>query len=713
MTSLVVLLLWLINTTHCIDVQNSHSVSKWWYQCLIHDSTYPLIYTITNVQVRSYHTLEYVSCNYENWPPYPWTCETDGANSLVPPLTVKLINSLGQILIIEDIITDFFGSTRFNSTSTFIDPPTTTPTTTTPTTPQPTPMPNTDPTPSPLTLSPTLSTLTPTNTPTTTTTTTTTTVMPDTPFLGSELQFPYFVGYINKVLCNIGDDVSCLSSIGLPGYSIGVAHQYNVLNFGSYIISNQTGINVLEFWFNPRQYLSGETIVSLTGDWSASNTEIRIILHNIYARYDIKILLSTFGEEDDDIIRDNWISTTMSRYTIATKLANIVRNYWFDGININFNTEQSIYFDDVASGEIDLIILTESINSALNRNSANPYFIITHTASSLLFEKSNQYPMGGFLMLHEYCSHLIKWYNIKYYDSNTITYNSFDTIFKTYNTSLDYLLLGTNKQNIAINSGQIVITKSASKSDINGYIPAITFANIISRAVSRGYPYWGTGFMIFDFLTDEQNNFDYSLTLIPSFNPTSAPTLPSPEPTRSIAIYPTVPKYSPDDNTFDLLNLNSYQWGEWFFLCTMLIILCCCCVGVGCCYHRYKVRDRILTDDQIQDLEDDMNKTAISDSWRRLSKLLVRTDSIDNNKIKHNPMAMNEEQATRALGQSIYKENIQLAETTDELAETTDEIELQKGEMLDDIPEMVGQSLENKVDILNTKLDNNMSFTND
>ncbi len=77
MTSTLVLLLCLIDTIHCIDVQNSHSVSQWWYQCIIHDSTSPLIYTITQMEVRSYQTLEYISCSHADWPPYPWTCERD------------------------------------------------------------------------------------------------------------------------------------------------------------------------------------------------------------------------------------------------------------------------------------------------------------------------------------------------------------------------------------------------------------------------------------------------------------------------------------------------------------------------------------------------------------------------------------------------------------------------------------------------------------
>merc|ERR1712187_343025 len=75
---------------------------------------------------------------------------------------------------------------------------------------------------------------------------------------------------------------------------------------------------------------------------------------------------------------------------------------------------------------------------------------------------------------------------------------------------------------------------------------------------------------------------------------------------------------------------NSWGWGEWFFFLTMLAVLAMSCVAIGCFVHRYNVKDRILTDEQIKDIEDEMNKTMITDStWRRVSKLLVRSDTID------------------------------------------------------------------------------------
>eukprot|EP00483_Globobulimina_turgida_P000588 UN00588 len=127
----------------------------------------------------------------------------------------------------------------------------------------------------------------------------------------------------------------------------------------------------------------------------------------------------------------------------------------------------------------------------------------------------------------------------------------------------------------------------------------------------------------------------------------------------------------------------------------MWIILCCCCVGVGCFYHRYQVNDRILTDDQIKDLENDMNKTAISDSWRRLSKLLVRTASV----VNHKPMEMNEQQAQRVLGKSICtnlkddnQENVELTQPVDNV--------LEKDQKNEAIQQLVGQSFDATTNIV-------------
>jgi len=85
-------------------------------------------------------------------------------------------------------------------------------------------------------------------------------------------------------------------------------------------------------------------------------------------------------------------------------------------------------------------------------------------------------------------------------------------------------MLADNGRSIVVDGSQIVIARGAAASNVNGYLPAATFANLVEQAVTRSFPYWQTGFMVYDFATDEEEKFDYSLTVIPAFHPTPQPT---------------------------------------------------------------------------------------------------------------------------------------------------------------------------------------------
>ena len=65
---------------------------------------------------------------------------------------------------------------------------------------------------------------------------------------------------------------------------------------------------------------------------------------------------------------------------------------------------------------------------------------------------------------------------------------------------MDKLILGENGRNISISANQIVIARGADIQDVDGYLPAATFANIIEEAVTRESPQWDTGYIIFLFV---------------------------------------------------------------------------------------------------------------------------------------------------------------------------------------------------------------------
>ena len=88
--------------------------------------------------------------------------------------------------------------------------------------------------------------------------------------------------------------------------------------------------------------------------------------------------------------------------------------------------------------------------------------------------------------------------------------------------------------------------------------------------------------------------------------------------------------YTTDEEP-DLLNLNTYGWAEWTVFTTALLIFGCCCFGIGICYHKWRMRNHILTDDDIEDRgDDDDNKIRFRATFRRFTQMLSPRAANDN-----------------------------------------------------------------------------------
>ena len=94
-------------------------------------------------------------------------------------------------------------------------------------------------------------------------------------------------------------------------------------------------------------------------------------------------------------------------------------------------------------------------------------------------------------------------------------------------------------------------------------------AEIVDEAVQRDVPYWNTGVMAYDFESDEGEQFEYSLEVIAAFSPSPSPTTSTSAPSNGR--FPSVKEA--EDERFDLLNMRSYGWAEWFFAVMMVLVL--------------------------------------------------------------------------------------------------------------------------------------------
>ena len=117
----------------------------------------------------------------------------------------------------------------------------------------------------------------------------------------------------------------------------------------------------------------------------------------------------------------------------------------------------------------------------------------------------------------------------------------------------------------------------------------------------------------------------------------------------------------------DLLNLNTYGWAEWTVFTTMLSIFGGCCFLIGICYHKWRMKNHILTDDDIEDRadDDDDNKIRFRATFAKFTAMLTpRSTSKTSTKgggksflfsptLKAKPETWNKDQINRHLGQSV------------------------------------------------------------
>ena len=132
-------------------------------------------------------------------------------------------------------------------------------------------------------------------------------------------------------------------------------------------------------------------------------------------------MLSVFGGTSHpmDVFPE---STLTSPGGLVEKIATIVLEQDYDGVDIDF--EQTSYFEPgtAASAESWLCTLTDGLRSELGSS-----YIITHAPQApylgASWEGTPNYPNGAYLQVEASCGDNIDWYNVQFYNQQSTTYN--------------------------------------------------------------------------------------------------------------------------------------------------------------------------------------------------------------------------------------------------------------------------------------------------
>eukprot|EP01084_Bolivina_argentea_P259585 438050_1 len=309
------------------------------------------------------------------------------------------------------------------------------------------------------------------------------------PLVVGSTSTPRFVSYIDKIE-GWWPDSDILKALGVPGYT--AQYAYNVLNL-AFLQSSVQPADALDPWVDPTKFFSLVTMQNITGSATPTDDEFRTSLKQLYHGENVKVIVSCFGAGD-------YPTKTADPVTLGKQIGEFVIKYQFDGVDIDWEDSPAFESGD-GTGEYWLANLTSSMRSTLGSK-----YIITHAPQAPYFMGTATYKAGGYLYVQDKVGSQIDWYNIQFYNQGSTTYNSYSNMFQSSvgwssNSAVYQMINANNPEQISIPANKIVVGKH-SLGDGSDFVDGNTLKNIFNQALATNSPVWNTGFMCWQFYTE-------------------------------------------------------------------------------------------------------------------------------------------------------------------------------------------------------------------
>jgi len=256
--------------------------------------------------------------------------------------------------------------------------------------------------------------------------------------------------------------------------------------------SQLTGYNVIiaAFWFStnkPAYKLAEFTSLPLsTRQW---------ILNDYHSR-NISFLVSAFG------YGDNPTSDNKDPVKVADDLANFVKQYQFDGVDIDWEDFNALAVGaNAASGKAEAWL--SSFTRELRKQLPQGKYLISHAPVAPWFTmNTTRYPRGAYKAVHAEVGDLIDFYNVQFYNQGS-DYTTCPSLLTRsvsgtfHNTSVFEI---ADPKNAGVDLNKIVIGKPAIPADAtNGFLNLTTLSTCLSQAKAKS---WKGGAFLWEYHPD-------------------------------------------------------------------------------------------------------------------------------------------------------------------------------------------------------------------
>ncbi|EIW77021.1 glycoside hydrolase family 18 protein [Coniophora puteana RWD-64-598 SS2] len=245
---------------------------------------------------------------------------------------------------------------------------------------------------------------------------------------------------------------------------------------GAPSVDSINGFNnfLLSFW-------TPNGAVDQAANWVNLDDGTRSSIKSSYQAANIKLMISAFGDQITPT------TSNMNPNTTADQLAAFVKQYSFDGVDVDYEDFAAVNKMD-GSAETWLIQFTTELRKQLPAGQ----FVITHAPVGPWFNAVH-YKSGAYVTVNKAVGSLIDWYNVQFYNQGT-DYETCDTLFTKSASSTSVLQINAT----GVPLDKIVIGKPAlvNSAGEGGFMNTTALASCLTTAKAKG---WNAGVMVWQY----------------------------------------------------------------------------------------------------------------------------------------------------------------------------------------------------------------------